>query len=88
MLMNHPEQFDRVAREWAVNYAGAPKTLLTAGGASYTHSAASKPKTHKSKEQEMREQIARYDGYFKHKVRHAHHSKGIKGTTRTSLIAS
>jgi len=65
MLMNHPEQFDRVAREWAVKHAGAPKTLLTAGGASYTHSTPSKPKTQKSKEQEMREQIARYQGYNK-----------------------
>lgn len=65
MLMNHPEQFDRVAREWAVEHAGAPKTLLTAGGASYTHSAASKPKTQKSREQEMREQVARYDSYAK-----------------------
>jgi ubiquitin-conjugating enzyme (huntingtin interacting protein 2) len=63
MLTNHPEQFDRVAREWAVKHAGAPKSLLTAGGASYTHSAPPKPKTHKSKEQEMREQIARYENF-------------------------
>jgi ubiquitin-conjugating enzyme (huntingtin interacting protein 2) len=61
MLVNHPEQFDRVAREWAVKHAGAPKSLLTAGALSYTHSAPAKPKTQKSKEQEMREQIARYD---------------------------
>ncbi len=26
MLMNQPEQFDRVARDWAQKYAGAPKT--------------------------------------------------------------
>jgi ubiquitin-conjugating enzyme (huntingtin interacting protein 2) len=72
MLMNRPEEFDRRAREWAVKHAGAPKTLLTQGGASYTHSAASKPKTQKSKEQEMREQIARYDSYVKNEMRHAH----------------
>jgi len=63
--MNHPEQFDRVAREWAVKHAGAPKTLLTAGAASYAHSVPAKPKTQKSREQEMREQIARYDRYAK-----------------------
>lgn len=59
MLVNHPEQFDRVAREWAVKYAGAPKTLLTSSSASFSHNVAPKPKTQKSKEQEMREQIAR-----------------------------
>jgi ubiquitin-conjugating enzyme (huntingtin interacting protein 2) len=63
MLMNHPQQFDRVAREWAVKHAGAPKSLLQAGAANYTQSSSSKPKTHKSKEQEMREQIARYGSF-------------------------
>jgi hypothetical protein len=87
MLMNHPEQFDRVAREWAVKHAGAPKSLLTAGGASYTHSAPSKPKTQKSKEQEMREQIARYDNSFTDEILLTHNSIGIKGTIRTSLTA-
>lgn len=62
MLMNHPEQFDRVAREWAVKHADAPKSLLTAGSASYPPKPLSKP-TPKSKEQEMREQIARYDSF-------------------------
>lgn len=56
MLMNHPEQFDRVAREWAQKYAGAPKTSSPAG--SYRPSAA-KPKVAKSKEQEERELTAR-----------------------------
>lgn len=65
MLMNHPEQFDRVAREWAVKYAGAPKKLLQTSAASYPQSSSSKPKTQKSKEQELREQIARYQGYNK-----------------------
>jgi ubiquitin-conjugating enzyme (huntingtin interacting protein 2) len=88
MLMNHPEQFDRVAREWAVKYAEAPKTLLTAGGTSYTHSAVSKPKTQKTREQELREEIARYDSQAKDGMRRTHYSIGIKVTTRTSLIAS
>lgn len=58
MLMNHPEQFDRVAREWAVKHAGAPKKLLTSGTAAYQQAPA-KPKVQKTKEQEIREQIAR-----------------------------
>jgi len=65
MLMNHPERFDQVAREWAVKYAGAPKkNLPTSSGPSYAQSP-SQPKSHKSKEQELREQMARYQGYNK-----------------------
>jgi hypothetical protein len=57
MLMNHPEQFDRVAREWAQKYAGAPKSNPPSG--TYQPSS-SKPKVAKSREQEQRELMARY----------------------------
>jgi ubiquitin-conjugating enzyme (huntingtin interacting protein 2) len=63
MLTNYPEQFDRVAREWAVKYANAPKSLLTSAGASYPSKPPQK-QTPKSKEQEIREQIARSDSYL------------------------
>jgi ubiquitin-conjugating enzyme (huntingtin interacting protein 2) len=58
MLMHHPAQFDKVAREWSVKYAGAPKSLLMSSTSTYQQS--SKPKIQKTKEQELREQIARY----------------------------
>src|ERR1700731_4503083 len=44
MLMDHPEQFDNVARQWAVGHAGAPVKLLRADGASYTYSPLLEPK--------------------------------------------
>ena len=54
MMMNHPEQFERQAREWAFKYAGAPK-ITHASRASQV-----KPKPQKTKEQEERELAARY----------------------------
>jgi len=62
MLMNHPEQFDRVAREWSVKYASAPQRILTQT-VNFSTSKSQKPP--KSKEQELREQMARYQGYNK-----------------------
>ena len=56
MLMHHPEQFERVAREWAQKYAGAPKTSAPV---SRYGSSISKPKVVKSKEEEERELAAR-----------------------------
>jgi ubiquitin-conjugating enzyme (huntingtin interacting protein 2) len=56
MLMNYPEQFDRVAREWAVKYAGAPKQHLNATSPVYQQKA---PKVVKSREQEQRELMAK-----------------------------
>jgi len=56
MLMNHPEQFDRVAREWAQKYAGAPKSTSPSG---HYQAASSKPKVAKTREQEQRELVAR-----------------------------
>jgi ubiquitin-conjugating enzyme (huntingtin interacting protein 2) len=57
MLMNHPEQFDRVAREWSVKYANAPQRILTQG---VSFATSKPPKPQKSKEQELKEQMARY----------------------------
>lgn len=77
MLMNHPEQFERVAREWAQKYAGAPKTNAPVSryGAS-----SSKPKVVKTKEQEERELAARWvepSVVFKHTLTNAWQIHGL-----------
>ncbi|RDW95067.1 hypothetical protein BP5796_00830 [Coleophoma crateriformis] len=61
MLMNKPDEFHRVAREWAVKYAGAPKTT------SWNPSVQTPSTSHtkKSREEELQEQAARYQGYNK-----------------------
>jgi len=64
MLINHPDQFEKVAREWAVKYANAPKKNMSATNYAQTPTS-SKPKTQKTREQELSEQMARYQGYNK-----------------------
>jgi len=58
MLINNPEQFQRVAREWAIKHAGAPKTTNWSINRP-TAPTQSKPKTQRSKEEEMRQQMLR-----------------------------
>jgi len=65
MLMKDPAEFDRKAREWAVKYAGAPKRIVLAPTSSYTSSSVPAQKPVKTREQELREQVARYQGYNK-----------------------
>ncbi|KAL9114190.1 MAG: hypothetical protein Q9187_007517 [Circinaria calcarea] len=62
MLMRNPKEFDRVAQEWAVKYAGAPKKERgeNSGGAS---AETIKQRQKKSKEQEEAERVAQYGGY-------------------------
>jgi ubiquitin-conjugating enzyme (huntingtin interacting protein 2) len=66
MLMKNPEQFQRVAREWAIKHASAPKTTNWE-----LHIAQQptppKPKSQKtlSREEELRQQALRYQGYNK-----------------------
>ena len=59
MLMRNPKEFDRVASEWAVKYAGAPKRERgeTSGGAT---SETLKKKQQKSKEEEEADRVAQY----------------------------
>lgn len=58
--MRNPKEFDRVAQEWAVKYAGAPKRERGEGsGGSSTETL--KQKQQKSKEEEEAERVARYD---------------------------
>ena len=63
MLMKNPEQFQQVAREWAVKHAGAPK--VTTWTANLPTKAAPKPKAQLSKEEAARLEVAKYQGYNK-----------------------
>jgi ubiquitin-conjugating enzyme (huntingtin interacting protein 2) len=59
MLVRNPKEFDRVAREWAVKYAGAPKKSVGEGsGGTTTEMIREKEK--RSKEEEERERLAAY----------------------------
>ncbi|KAI9762655.1 MAG: hypothetical protein M4579_000273 [Chaenotheca gracillima] len=64
MLMRNPKEFDRVAREWAVRHAGAPKKDRGEGSEGGTKESI-KQRDQKSKEEEERERLAAYDGYNK-----------------------
>ena len=61
MLMKNPEQFQRVAREWAIKHAGAPKTTNWESIIAQQPTQ-SKPKSQKtlSREEELRQQMLRY----------------------------
>jgi len=65
MLMNDPEKFQRVAREWAIKHAGAPKTTKWSETVATQAPTKSTPKTQRSKEEELRLQAVRYQGYNK-----------------------
>ncbi|MCJ1439833.1 MAG: hypothetical protein MMC23_000314 [Stictis urceolatum] len=62
MLMRNPKEFNRVASEWAVKYAGAPQrdTAETSGGAT---AETMKQRQKQSKEEEEAARIAEYGGY-------------------------
>jgi len=64
MLMRNPKEFDRVAREWAIKYAGAPKKERGEGSGGATAETI-KQREQKSKEEEERERLAVYKGYNK-----------------------
>ncbi|TVY58141.1 Ubiquitin-conjugating enzyme E2 [Lachnellula suecica] len=59
MLMNNPDQFQRIAREWAIKYAAAPKQTDW----DMTAPSPSQPKSAKALSRE--EEMKRYHGYHK-----------------------
>jgi ubiquitin-conjugating enzyme (huntingtin interacting protein 2) len=59
MLMNDPDKFQRVAREWAIKHAGAPKTTKWSEEKA-TQPTKSLPKTQRSREEEARALAVRY----------------------------
>lgn len=62
MLMRHPEEFQHKARDWAVKYAGAPKTVSWKGPDAATSSEA---EAHLSTEEEAQRNERMYQGYNK-----------------------
>ncbi|KAL9104536.1 MAG: hypothetical protein Q9163_000509 [Psora crenata] len=62
LLTRNPKEFERVAHEWAVKYAGAPKKEAGEGsGGSKTET--KKEKRQRSKEEEAAERARLYGGY-------------------------
>lgn len=59
MLMRNPKEFERVAQEWAVKHAGAPKRERGEGSGGST-SESMKQRQQKSKEEEEAERVARW----------------------------
>ncbi len=57
MLMHNPREFERVAREWSVRHAGAPKVEMGEGSGGATKETLKKVRQ-KSKEEEERERLA------------------------------
>jgi ubiquitin-conjugating enzyme (huntingtin interacting protein 2) len=59
MLMRNPKEFERVAKEWAVSYAGAPRKQVgeSSGGAT---DESIRQQEIRSKEEEEKEQLAAY----------------------------
>ena len=57
MLLRNPKDFERVAREWAVMYAGAPKRQYAEGSGGAT-SASLRQQARKSKEEQEQEELA------------------------------
>ncbi|KAJ9302799.1 hypothetical protein DTO271G3_173 [Paecilomyces variotii] len=64
MLLRNPKEFERVAREWAVVYAGAPKKQIAEGSGGATTESIRQQEI-KSKEEQERDELAKYDGYNK-----------------------
>ncbi|EFR00634.1 ubiquitin-conjugating enzyme E2 1 [Nannizzia gypsea CBS 118893] len=67
MLLTDPKEFERVAREWAVMHAGAPRRHTGEGSGGATDESIRK-KALKAKEDEQREKLAAYEGYNKNLI--------------------
>ena len=57
MLVQNPKEFERVAREWAVAYAGAPKLERGEGSGGATKESLRQVRQ-KSREEEEKERLA------------------------------
>ncbi|KAF2205835.1 hypothetical protein GQ43DRAFT_436708 [Delitschia confertaspora ATCC 74209] len=64
MLIRNPAEFEHVARDWAVKYAGAPKREIaeSSGGAT---AESLKRKAQQAKEKQEKDKLAAYHGYNK-----------------------
>jgi hypothetical protein len=87
MLIQHPEEFARVAEEWAVEFAKAPpKSRGESSGGSAANEMA-KQREKKSKEQEEAERVAQYAPRTRRRRTRMLTSTDLVGTTRTSSTA-
>ncbi|KAF4217701.1 hypothetical protein CNMCM8980_005680 [Aspergillus fumigatiaffinis] len=64
MLLRRPKEFERVAREWAVIHAGAPRKHAGEGSGGATDETLRQEEL-KSKAEQEREDLSKYDGYNK-----------------------
>ncbi|KAK2734896.1 hypothetical protein FQN55_002465 [Onygenales sp. PD_40] len=64
MLIRNPKEFERVAKEWAVKFAGAPKTQIGESSGGATDESIRQQKQ-RSREEEEQEELAAYEGYNK-----------------------
>ncbi|MCJ1306861.1 hypothetical protein MMC25_000505 [Agyrium rufum] len=63
MLIRNPKEFDRIAQEWAVKYAKAPKRDTGESSSGETKSVSQSRAPKKSREEEEAERLAQYGGY-------------------------
>ena len=81
MLIRNPKEFERVAQEWSVKYAGAPKRERGEGsGGSATQT--KKQQERRSKADEEAERIAKYVSFLQAKESWKLISKDIMATIR------
>ncbi len=81
MLIRNPKEFERVAQEWSVKYAGAPKRERGEGsGGSATQT--KKQQERRSKADEEAERIAKYVSFLQVKESWKLISKDIMATIR------
>lgn len=59
MLLRNPKEFDRVAREWAVQYAGAPRKSAGEGSGGATTESL-RQLEQKEKEDREKEDLSKY----------------------------
>lgn len=59
MLLKRPKEFERVARQWAIKYAGAPDKTIAEGSGGVTD-ASIKEQAKKAKEKEAQDALAAY----------------------------
>jgi ubiquitin-conjugating enzyme (huntingtin interacting protein 2) len=64
MMIKNPKEFEHVARDWAVKYAGAPKREIAEGSGGATADSIRR-KAQQSKEKEEKVRLAAYHGYNK-----------------------
>ena len=88
MLIRNPSEFEHVARDWAVKYAGAPKKEIAEGSGGATAESI-KRKAQQAKDNEAKVKLAAYVSPVPlHVVPNANTISDITVTTKISSTAS